>query len=276
MVCAVEKNKHKSAQSFGILNSRTSLRTNSSNENQVAFDRIYSDQTWSAMGGGSGVGSDPDFAQGAGHILQLVVSKYAISSLLDAPCGAVSNSWTRIALQKIRNDIPCFRYHGIDVANTIIQRNIANFSHDHPWATFSTVDLSTATLSRSSLMPKGFDMILSRDALQHLPYKGIAGALKAYCESKSSYLLVGSYLDEGVYGNKDILTAGGCFTINLKAPPFSFPDPLDTFTEKGKNLPGTPPDIHPRKSLLVYTLNSLCKSSELLAFVSKYEQPQKR
>jgi hypothetical protein len=275
MVCSAETRSHKSYESYSIPNSKTSLRTNSSNENQIAFDRIYSDQTWTALGGGSGVGSDPDFAQGAGHILQLVVYKYGISSLLDAPCGAVSNSWTRLALQRIRNDIPCFRYHGVDVAKSIVQRNIANFSNENPWATFSTVDLSTATLSKSSLIPKGFDMILSRDALQHLPYRGIAGAFKAYCESKSSYLLVTSYLDEGIYKNEDIASAGGTFTINLRSPPFSFEDPLDIYTEKGKNLPGTQGDIYPRKSLLVYKLNSLCKSSGLLAFVSKYEQLQK-
>ena len=41
----------------------------------------------------------------------------------------------------------------------------------------------------------GYELILSRDALQHLPYKSIAGAVNTYCSSTATFLLVGSYLD---------------------------------------------------------------------------------
>ena len=48
-----------------------STNTAHTNENKDAFDKIYKDSTWSMAGGGSGVGSDPAFAHGAGLVLQL-------------------------------------------------------------------------------------------------------------------------------------------------------------------------------------------------------------
>ena len=104
------------------------------NENKDAFDKIYKDSTWSMAGGGSGVGSDPAFAHGAGLVLQLgnslsltdeyippsplppltgdltlllhlVVFKYGLTSLLDAPCGAASNSWMKLVANSLHNNV---------------------------------------------------------------------------------------------------------------------------------------------------------------------------
>ena len=73
----------------GTIKSERSLATTSesvhnsnTNENKDAFDKIYKDSTWSMAGGGSGVGSDPAFAHGAGLVLQLGES----FSLIPSPC----------------------------------------------------------------------------------------------------------------------------------------------------------------------------------------------
>jgi hypothetical protein len=244
-------------------------------ENKAAFDKIYSGLVWSDAGGGSGVGSDPEFAKAAGYILQLIVNKYGITSLLDAPCGAVSNSWTRQVIIQLSSDIPCFRYHGVDVVESVIQKNTAAFAAARldRWAKFSQADLSLG----STMLPKGYEIILSRDALQHLTYKGIAGAVDTYCRSDARYLLVGSYLD--LNENKDLASgnnvgAGGCFSINLRQAPFSFPEPLEAYAEKGKSSGPNgvvPPDPYPRKHLLLYRLKDLCQSQSVTTFIATHK-----
>ena len=304
-------------------------------ENKAAFDKIYRDGTWSAAGGGSGHGSDPSIAHGAGLVIQLVVYKYGVTSLLDAPCGAAADSWMKLLANKLHQDVPCFRYHGVDVVEDVIRRNAANFTEPpgQLWARFSAQDLSgepithgpagtrantnananafaipitnattaaatstnasTAASVPSSAPPKhpsshlrkttrtttklptGYELLLSRDALQHLNYRGIAGALATYCAASATYLLVGSYLDRDDT-NKDLVTAGGCFSINLLAPPFSFPSPIESFAESGRPFlvdsgpTGASKGHFPKKFLLLYALAPLCKHANVTRFISAF------
>jgi hypothetical protein len=296
-------------------------------ENKAAFDKIYRDVTWSAAGGGSGHGSDPAIAHGAGLVIQLVVYKYSMTSLLDAPCGAAADSWMKLLANKLRRDVPCFRYHGVDVVEDVIRRNAANFTDPpgQPWARFSALDLSgeplpraapapvASTITNSAVvsvaasanvsasgvaptatvpthlrrttttkatratakLPTGYELLLSRDALQHLNYRGIAGALATYCAATATYLLVGSYLDRDDT-NKDLVTAGGCFSINLLAPPFSFPPPIETFAESGRPFlvdsgpMGASKGYFPKKFLLLYALAPLCKHANVTRFISAF------
>lgn len=193
------------------------------------FSTIYATKTWSEAGGGSGVGSDASYAVVVGHIIRLVMYKFGLSSLVDAPCGAVSLSWTKNAITSIHQDLPCFRYHGVDVVSSVIEQNKKHLEELSSWVAFSVIDIS----ARLSTLPSNYDLILSRDALQHLSYQNIAGALSTYCRSESSYILVGSYLDSTVTDNKNI-QSGGCFSINLLLPPFNFSNPLEVFAERGK------------------------------------------
>jgi hypothetical protein len=126
--------------------------------------------------GGSGHGSDPGFAVVASQVLRLALLKYSVSSLLDAPCGAVHSSWTGLLLlPRIRKDIPCFRYHGVDIVASVIRNNTKTFQTPRykDWVKFSEIDLSSA----DSLLPSGVDMIFSRDAMQHLSLQSVGAAL---------------------------------------------------------------------------------------------------
>jgi hypothetical protein len=143
--------------------------------NKKAFDDIYEKSVWGAQGGGSGIGSDPGFAVVAGHIMRLAVYKYGVTSLLDAPCGGVSDSWTKDMISQIKSDLNCFTYHGVDVVASVIEKNQKKFA-EHDWVRFSTMDLSAV----ETVLPSGYDLLLSRDALQHLSYKGVAGAIRTY------------------------------------------------------------------------------------------------
>lgn len=95
-----------------------------------------------------------------------------------------------------------------------------------------------------------------------------------YCRSDASYIAVGSYLEDG--DNKNI-EAGGCFNINILMPPFSFPPPIETLTERGKVTPELAQmlnfqsaDLFPTKYLLIYLLDDLCQSDAVIAFVSQF------
>ena len=95
-----------------------------------------------------------------------------------------------------------------------------------------------------------------------------------YCRSDARYIAVGSYLDHG--DNKDI-KAGEVFSINLLIEPFSFPPPIESIAEKSSIKPEIVErlglhyaDPFPTKYLLIYSLDDLCASDAVLAFVGKY------
>ena len=77
-----------------------------------AFTDIYEKSLWGQSGGGSGGGSDTAYAKMTGYLLELVMLRYGLDSMLDAPCGGVYDSWMAVATSRIRKSIPCFRYHG--------------------------------------------------------------------------------------------------------------------------------------------------------------------
>lgn len=189
-----------------------------------------------------------------------VTLRYGITRLLDAPCGGVHSSWMNSTLRRIKEEIPCFTYLGVDVVPSVVKKNRESFSMHSSWTFFAEMDLSegnhgsqknglssrnsnsNSMSSRNgnssglgnpvlSSLPSGFQLLLSRDALQHLSYAAIAGVLQNYCLSGAAYLLVGSYILEqpgGQSKNKDI-AVGETFSIDLLRAPFNFRDPLVHF-----------------------------------------------
>ena len=226
-----------------------------------AFSNIYSKQLWGGdkVGGGSGGGSIEACAVTAREVLRQLVFKYSLTSLLDAPCGGVYNSWMRHTISKLKSDLSCFQYMGIDAVASVVQRNSEFFARED-FVHFETADLSSA----ATKLPRGFDLILSRDALQHLNYKNIAGAWRSYCTSAARFILVGSYLHPG--SNK-LISTGETFPINLLLPPFSLPRPLEIFTENVCYTDTPMPIANPVKSLLLYRLREVCESDSLKSFL---------
>lgn len=164
---------------------------------QDAFEKIYSTWAWSEAGGGSGPGSEPVATINTRTILELVIYKYQIKTMVDAPCGAIK--WTRIFLHKIFQKIPCFKYHGVDVVRPVIN-NLTQEFKDVPNMAFSVADLSGPGV----VIPQG-DLILCRDALQHIPLKNVIGVLENFSRcAKCKYLIVGSYPGAGKNQNIEI------------------------------------------------------------------------
>ena len=175
----------------------------------VAFEDIYQRSVWGQNGDGSGGGSDPEFAQGVSDVLLTLNNRFNIMSMLDAPCGACK--WTSSFLKKVR---PGFQYTGIDVSETAVQRAKLNLQN----VCDASIHLHDLTVCP---FPGSFDMILCRDALQHLSYVDVFKVLRNFKEmalqGNGKLFAIGSYLMPG--GNVDSETPAS-YLINLLDPPF--------------------------------------------------------
>ena len=185
------------------------------------FTSIYNNKVWTAAGGGSGAGSTIAYTIGARHILNAVVSAHNITSIADVPCG--SFHWMRVFM-KNHSEI---EYTGIDVVDLGLAAQHAGDANLH----FLTGDIS-------AVYPlPAVDLVLSRDALQHLPYDLIFGTLRNVRKADPRFFLVGSY-PKAAAGNADI-PIGEYFPIDLARPPFSLGAPEADYSEHtpdGKHL----------------------------------------
>ena len=69
-----------------------------------------------------------------------------------------------------------------------------------------------------ALMPDGMQLMLCRDALQHLPLGKAIDALEMFSKSTARILLVGSHL--GTDGKNKLIEVGDCYSIVLTTDPF--------------------------------------------------------
>jgi hypothetical protein len=87
-------------------------------------------------------------------------------------------------------------------------------------------------------VPADYDLIFSRDALQHLPYEKVINALERFSMAENTkYLLVGSY-PKSTKKNENT-HIGGYFDINLLISPFNLDKYVEIFDEQrehGKHL----------------------------------------
>ena len=227
-----------------------------------AFSDIYDKGVWKG-GGGSGRGSDRLSSYHSKFILMELFFHYGFTSMLDAPCGAVHGSWTRDFLFGIKSVLPCFKYHGLDAVGSVIDKNIAAYADFKDWMAFGQMDLSVESSDFRSIST-GLDVILCRDALQHLPTKNIAGVINNFCKSNARYLLVTSYPHNTQ--NKEVPQIGNYFQNNLQIKPFNFPDPLESIYE-GNHAINAKAGLN---YLLLYKLEDMCSSDGVKNFLAKY------
>jgi hypothetical protein len=174
---------------------------------QATFERVYRERKWGDDGGGSGAGSTVSVTRYARLILELVVHKYALHSIVDAPCGAMV--WMPVLLAKLRASVPCLRYTGVDIVRPVIAANVARFARE-PWMSFAVADFTVEDLPTP---PRS--VIFCRDALQHLSMPQVFAALRHMASSlrgdAGRFLLVGSYSG----GHNRAIRTGEYFHINV-------------------------------------------------------------
>jgi SAM-dependent methyltransferase len=179
---------------------------------QEIFTRIFEQNTWGSAESRSGPGSTP--ARAADFIDDLVdlLRRLGARVLVDAGCGDFQ--WAGRIADVVE------RYVGIDVVADLIARHQAD--HADARRSFVCGDLATVDLPQA-------DVILSRDTLVHLSFEDIGRVVRNFRRSGSRYLLTTTFVARG--RNDDIAT-GDWRPIDLQAPPFDFPAPIETIDER--------------------------------------------
>ena len=109
--------------------------------------------------------------------IPVLLKKYCIVSMLDAPCGDFF--WMNLIKDELSGILKT--YIGGDIVPKIIKRNNQLYSNDI--FSFIEIDITSDTLPN-------VDLVFTRDCFLHLSYLNIYKALKNYKDSKTKYLLV--------------------------------------------------------------------------------------
>lgn len=185
------------------------------------FQRIYINREWGHYAQGSGPGSTLEYTGILRQHLFEFLREHNVTSLLDSSCGSMF--WLPEVLRTYATVNPSFRFLGLDVACDIIEQHKLRFENDTQWS-FRCLDYTREPL------PPGYDLILSRDSLQHLPVHYALQFLSNVKSSMATYVMVGSYLEEPVVNTDS--PVGGYYSIDLTRAPFHVkPAPYKVYRE---------------------------------------------
>ena len=189
------------------------------------FTEIYKTNYWNNEESVSGPGSTIEITENLRSKLPIVLKKYNINTILDAPCGDFN--WMKLFLA----DNKLTKYIGGDIVPEIIKKN--NQLYKNNAVTFVELDIIKESLPECDLM-------ICRDCLIHFSYKDISNFLKNFCNSPIKYLLVTNFRfkNNSHSSNRDIIT-GDHRVIDLMAKPFNFPSPLFSIKEKDEQNLGS-------------------------------------
>jgi len=207
----------------------------------LIFNNIYKDNKWGGTGcekegNGSGIGSEPSTTIVLQDILIEFMKSKACKSILDSPCGACK--WTQHMIARGLNEVSGFKYCGVDIAPEAIQRAAETLGGREFGA---NIKLELKNMCTDLLAPN-YDVILCRDALQHLSHVNITKALINFASTPGVvWILLGGYPNGK---NTDIID-GEYFDFNPTAEPYCLM-PERVFDEQH------PVQNHAPKHLFVY------------------------
>jgi len=181
----------------------------------------------------SGPGSTMARTENIRKAIPRLLRKYAIKSLVDAPCGDFY--WFQHIVGEVEN------YVGVDIVAPMVDAN--NKRYGGKKVQFKNLDLV------ESLLPEA-DLIFSRDLLVHLPLATVKQAIKNFKASKSRYLLMTTFMS--YRENRDI-KAGDWRPINFLLEPYCLPIPLEIIYEKCDENNG----VYADKCLGLWALNDI-------------------
>jgi len=194
------------------------------------FLKIYKKHYWGGKSR-SGLGSDLTYTKALREKFPKLLKELDVHSILDIPCGDFN--W----LKEVNLDF--IDYVGCDIVNEIIINNNKNYSNKNK--RFLKLDIKNDDLPSA-------DLILCKDLMQHLSFEDIWKTINNIKKTKAKFLLASSNIETKT--NSDIVT-GGSRKINLLAPPFSFPSPIQMINEEN------PIKLHRDKRLLLWEIKSL-------------------
>jgi hypothetical protein len=183
------------------------------------FENIWDTGVWQSGDSKSGPGSTVWYTKGVREFLPKIVKKYNITSLLDSPCGDFN--W-----MKYTRFPEGFEYVGVDVLNKAIVKNRAENEENDMYGFYQT-DIVVYPPYKS------FDLIFTRDTMQHLSNADRERILANYENSGAKYLCASYYT--GTWDNSDGQTAQ-TRNLNLLQHPYNFPEPLEVLVDKNPSM----------------------------------------
>ena len=186
----------------GLLSNRAIEKTDSLRDR---FTLIYQRNAWGSKESVSGNGSTMLMTESIRYSLPLLIKKFSISSIFDAPCGDFN--WMRLV------DLREVSYVGGDIVEPMVSKCNIQFSTER--IIFVHIDIT------KDLFPKS-DLVLNRDCLFHFSYQDIYLTLSNFLESGSKYFLSTSHDNDQEFHNSNI-RSGGFRKIDLFSTPFNFP-----------------------------------------------------
>lgn len=196
------------------------------------FGRIHRMNLWRGSDSRSGPGSSLEETAVIRAELPRIVRDLDVRVLLDIPCGDFF--W----MGEVEPSLGLEAYIGADVVPAIVQANTDR--HGSQRRRFVRLDLRTDDLPRA-------DLVLCRDALDHLSYADIDLALANLVRAGSTYLLATTYPGRT---NADI-ASGDWRPLDLQSEPITLGEPMELINERSAK-PG-----YPDKSLGLWRLTDL-------------------
>jgi hypothetical protein len=181
-----------------------SLRFGRHNHRSV-FSHIFESRYWGDYESVSGLGSRMTQTEVIRAQLPLIIEKYQVKTLFDAPCGDLN--WMKAILETTDVD-----YIGGDIVPEVVE--LARLNSPNPAYRFSVFDIAEDPFPTA-------DLWLCRDVLFHLSFATIWKALDNFCASGVPLMLVTTHTDSAVK-NRNIVT-GDFRYLDLFKPPFSLP-----------------------------------------------------
>lgn len=179
---------------------------------ESVFTSIFATNEWGSAESVSGCGSTLRETRVVRQVLPGLVDQYEVLVLLDIPCGDCH--WMS------ELDFCGRSYIGADIVGALVDQNRGAFGG--PDRRFMHLDVVRDELPAA-------DLVLCRDCLIHLSNADVLAALRNIRRSGARYLLTTTYSARPT--NPDIVT-GDWRAINLQAPPFELPPPLELISEE--------------------------------------------
>ena len=171
---------------------------------ESVFTTIYRTNRWGDLESVSGSGSTIRYTESIRKELPLIIDKYAINSILDAPCGDFN--WMKNVLENTG-----VNYIGGDIAKPLIERNKLLYSN---FGTFIHMDITKDDL------PK-VDLMIVRDCLFHLSEENVKLFLLNFVKSDIRYLLTTTHINHNdEFANSNIKN-GDFRLLDLYSKPYS-------------------------------------------------------
>ena len=179
------------------------------------FEKIYVSNFWADNQSNSGSGSSLEGTKNIRIHLPLLIKKFNIKTVIDAPCGDMN--WMSYILKDI--DI---NYHGLDIVEKIIFSNNQKFKNN---ALFPEWKEDKIIFSKKDItidkLPKA-DLLICRDCLFHFSNNDILLFLNNFISSDIKYLLLTSHLNKkNDFKNTDIIT-GDYRLLDFFSSPFNY------------------------------------------------------